>query len=853
MGGEESDIIYLVPHTHYDAYWIFNKEDYLSINVDILRKVIEILEKNPDYKFLIEQTYLLKEIEKRDPQLFRKISKFVKENRIEIADGEYLMEDTMLPQEETIVREILFGKKFVKKKFGVDVKVMWQADGFGLNAQLPQIYKKSGYKYVAFRRGSPENKPSEFLWEGLDGTRILAHFMPFGYRAGLYLDKLEDSYRRLKELAATSHILMPSGSGSTMPQEKIFEVVKQWNKKHKSLIKISTPSEFFINIEKHINELPVRKGEMYSGKYSQVFPDVASSRIWLKQMFRKMENLLITLEKFSTIYFILSNEELKELRDYWEKILLVAFHDGITGTGIDEVYERVKKDMQTLENKLILSIRKILNSIVELDKEYEDYGDVVVFNPLSWSVKNWVEVDLEFEKGRVRNIAGLKSGEENIDVEIISKKTYDDGSLKYARIGFVANIPALGYKVYRILEEKPKSKTKDFIAVDGNKIENRFVTLKVDSKNGIIDFWLRDRSSEGRRYTGNEIVIEDEVGGLYYHKQNMDIPIKTESGEGIKFGTFKVKKIWIDRSDLRAIVNIETDYFSLRWPYRLTNGIEPKLLRQKTISFKKKIIVYRDIPRIDFVTIVDNKHPRIRLRVRFSTPIKQPEYTCETQFGAVKRKTDQYYADHSGWKEIPSGVYPSLRWIDYSDEKDGITLINRGTPENEVRDGNIYLTLLRSVDVVSYNGEVGPIVPVPDARELKKYTFRYSALLHKGDWKRAKSYKHGYEFNSDLIAFQVPPKKYRQKRSFLEIEPDNVILTALKKAEDSDEVILRFYESEGKETYATIRLFKQPKKVEVVNLLEENDKSVQKEIYLDKNKIKLLMKPFEIVTLRLVL
>ena len=152
---EGKDTIYLVPHTHYDAIWSFTKEDYFYINMLlILKEVAELVEKT-DYKFLIEQTFLLEELERRYPELFSKITKQIKEGKIEVADGEYLMADTMLPDGETLIREILIGKRYVKEKFGVDVPVMWQADSFGLNAQLPQIYKKSGYKYVAFRRGIP--------------------------------------------------------------------------------------------------------------------------------------------------------------------------------------------------------------------------------------------------------------------------------------------------------------------------------------------------------------------------------------------------------------------------------------------------------------------------------------------------------------------------------------------------------------------------------------------------------------------------------------------------------------------------------------------------------------------------
>ncbi|MFC2042506.1 glycoside hydrolase, partial [Chloroflexota bacterium] len=243
--------IYLVPHTHYDAVWAFTKEDYLYINIElILKEVIDLMEKREDYRFLIEQTALLEEIEVRNPHLFENLAKFIKAGKIEIAGGEYLMADTVIPNGETLVREILFGKRYVKEKFDIDVPVMWGADSFGYNAQMPQIYIKSGYKYFAFRRGTHWNKPSEFWWQGLDGTRILSHWMPLGYRAGLDFPKLEENFKNLKGAAATHHILMPSGSGSVPPQPETSRVVKKWNKNHQdSRMRIARSSDFFAGVE----------------------------------------------------------------------------------------------------------------------------------------------------------------------------------------------------------------------------------------------------------------------------------------------------------------------------------------------------------------------------------------------------------------------------------------------------------------------------------------------------------------------------------------------------------------------------------------------------------------------------
>ena len=845
--------LYLVPHTHYDAIWVFSKEDYFYININlILKKVINLLGTTKDYKFVIEQVYLLEEVEKRHIELFKKIRKYVRQGRIEIADGEYLMADTMIPHGETLIREILFGKQYIKKKFGVDVKVMWQADSFGLNAQLPQIYRKSGYKYLAFRRGSPEKKPSEFIWEALDGTKIISHFMPLGYRAALDLTKLNKSYLKLREAAATNHILMPSGSGVTLPQEDTAEAVKNWNKNNKARMQIATPSEFFKALGNCASRLSIRHGEMFCGKYSEVFPDVASTRIWIKESLRKYENLLLSLEKFAAILSILGKSYPQELETCWKKILFLAFHDVTPGTGMDSIYEEVKQHRGFLNAQLTYLTPNVLNSITQYEVNNGDNGDIIVFNPLSWDVSNWAETDLNFDKGQIYRIDRLKSGNEEIEVETMRFSRYEDDSLRSTRIGFVANVPATGYKVYKIAAkitagEQEDIKDESFIRIEGNIIENKFFKVKFSPATGLIEV-----SKNGKTICkGNELVIEHEIGDLYYHRESFDKPIKTESGKGIKYGMFLIKNFWIDKSSLRRTINIETDYYSLRWPYRLTKKLKPLIWRNKFIKFNKKIIIYRDIPRIDFITAVENKHPRIRLRTKFATDIKNSKYTCESQFGAVDRKTNQYYAAPKGWVEQSSGVFPSLRWIDYSDGKKGLTLINKGNPENEVRDGNVYLTLLRSVDMLSSDGRMGPAVPVPDASEFKKYIFNYAVYPHENDWKKAKSYRAGYEFNYDLIALQLPrDKKYKAKKSFFRIEPDNVIISAIKKEENDKDIIIRFYEASGAETDACLTLFKKPKEVKAVNLMEVYDKEFNKKINVHGKKINLKVKPFEIVTLR---
>ncbi|AKG53929.1 alpha-mannosidase [Dehalogenimonas sp. WBC-2] len=861
-----SNKIYLVPHSHYDAVWAFTKEDYFYINIEkILKPAIEMMA-DPGYRFLIEQTALIEEIERRNPSLFDDIKRYAQAGQIEIAGGEHLMSDTMLPGGETLVRQIFMGKKYISEKIGVETPVMWGADAFGYNAQMPQIYLKSGYRYFAFRRGADKAAPTEFWWQGLDGSRILTHWMPLGYRAGLFLDELENSFQTLKPAAATEHILMPSGSGSIPPQPETAAAVKKWNRSHKDAhMAVARTVDFFRAVEKTAIELETRQGEQYSGHFSRVFPHCSSSRMWLKQKLRHYEQMILSCEKWVTIGWLLGVPyPADEFRDNWRKILWGAFHDVAPGTGMDDAYEEAHHNFEYLENHL----SQILNSFLELIQDnLVSPADAIVFNPLSWPVRNWVEVELGFDRGVVKRIGGLKSdGDEiEVEVEVLEATRYSDDSFHTVKFGFVASVPAFGFRTYKLLKTKPKTGTSFRLKTRGNSIQNQFFRLEVDPGTGLIDVFM-----DGKHLVhGNELIIEEETGDLYYHRQNLVGDIRTESEAGVTFGKFRMKHFEIQKTALRRVIKLESDYFSLIWPYRLQEKLRPVLWRHSFLSVSKTIIVYHDIPRIDCITRVDNRHPQMQLRVKFATDIESPEYTSEIQFGAVSRAVNQSVTPVEGeWVEKPSGIFPAQNWVDYSDANRGLTLINKGLPSHEVRDGAIYNTLLRSILMLASDGVTGPAVPTPDAQEFKKYTYEYSLYPHHGGWQEAQSYKHGYEVNSGLMAFQISPAANRRKVlpdvfSFVEVEPCNVILTACKKAEDGSGVILRLYEASGTATQAALRFFqskvqnpdlvaaddsliRRPTAIRWVNLLEEEED----EMVLCDDGIEISFKPFEIISLK---
>jgi alpha-mannosidase len=377
--------------------------------------------------------------------------------------------------------------------------------------------------------------------------------------------------------------------------------------------------------------------------------------------------------------------------------------------------------------------------------------------------------------------------------------------------------------------------------------------LKIDEDTGIVELTDLDNRLVMK---GNELVIEDESGDLYYHQGRLPMPIKTEGGQGQKYGAFKPKRFRVEQSAVRARIIFENEFYTLRWPYRLTEKYEPLLYRHKAIDACKEVIVYKDLPRVDFVTAIDNKYPYVRIRVKFDVNVERSKYSRGTQFGVTEETTiDKIHLPRDSIELFSRA--PAINWVDYHDDDKGLTLINDGNPENELKTGSIYLTLLRSVSCLSVDGHSGPMIPTPNALELRKYTFRYAVYPHLGNWKTAKSYKPALEFCRPLVAIQSGGRKSGElppSYSFLRLEPDNLVISAFKRAEASNDVILRFYETSGKRTTARIEMFRPVKGVSEVNLLEDEVKNKKQKIKkLSPNTLSMKIKPFEIKTLKLLM
>jgi len=174
--------LWFIPHTHWEGAVFKTREEYLDIGLPHILRALRLLKAHPNYRFVLDQTCYVKPFLERYPEEEAAFRKFVGEGRLAIVGGTHVMPDVNMPSGESFVRQMLYGKRYFREKLGVDVTVGWQLDTFGHHAQMPQLLKLGGYKSFWFFRGVADmDTPSEFLWEGIDGSRIAAFWLPQGY------------------------------------------------------------------------------------------------------------------------------------------------------------------------------------------------------------------------------------------------------------------------------------------------------------------------------------------------------------------------------------------------------------------------------------------------------------------------------------------------------------------------------------------------------------------------------------------------------------------------------------------------------------------------------------------------
>jgi alpha-mannosidase len=633
-----------IGHAHIDTGWLWPVKETIRKSARTFSSQLALIEKYPDYIFGASQPQHYEFIKQHYPGLYEKIKKAIKDGRWEVQGGMWVEADCNVISGESMVRQFVYGKNYFKDEFGIDVKNLWLPDVFGYSAAMPQILKKAGVDYFLTQKisWSQFNKfpHHTFMWEGIDGTEVLTHFIPTDtYNGNLEPQENIEAENRFVESDVLDEFLsvFGIGNGGGGPTEEYIERgLRQQNLEGCPKVKFDHAHKFFDRINEKADQLEKWSGELYLELHRATLTTQAK----VKKMNRMLENKLRTVEAlYSCIDF--SEYPKEELDSIWKIVLINHFHDIIPGSSIKKVYDVTYKEHEDCLERC----EKLINQF-EAKTFKKEKDAVVIYNLLSIDYsapvklpEGFVGCDLVDEKGKI----------------LISQDECDGKSV-------IADIPANSFtKLFKAEKEQPEN-----CCVDNNLVlENNYIRYEF-AENGEI---LKAFDKESNK----EVVNKGNIFSLYVDRPSnwdawdIDIYYENELVENAK----SVKAEKIISGPVRDALKFDLEI-----------GVS---------TITQKVYLPKNSKRLDFETEVDWQEVHKMLRVSFDTKIKSSEATFDIQYGYVKRNTHR----NTSW-DIGKFEVAAHKYIDISDHGYGVALLNDCKYGHKVLESTLDLNLLRS-------------------------------------------------------------------------------------------------------------------------------------------------------------
>ena len=862
----------MVSKTHWDREHSRPFEQFRwHLVYNVIDKLFNIFETVPDYKSYMfdgQSMGILDYLEIR-PEMEERVKKYVQEGKLVL--GPFVVgPDEFIPSGESLVRNLLEGHK-IANKFGGVMKVGYNPDAFGHISQLPQILKGFSINAAVFSRGVGEEigKPgTDFIWESPDGTSVLAVYVNYGNATFLPTDP-ESAKNRIKQIVDsmmpkdTPYILMINGTDGTAPEPQVPEVIKYANDSLEDIeVTHGTLQEYVDLVSSKSENLKKYKGELRWGRYNLMLGGVYSSRTYLKQANAKTQTLL---EKYAEPYAAFAwavvgdNYPVPFLERAWRLLLQNHFHDTICACSQDKVYHDAMlryAHSQQISEKLLERSFKTITREINTATNIQNSSALVVFNPLNHertevaTKRLYVPVEAD---GRLQDYV-VKDSEGNIvpfqtrnqSVHESFQPTFWERQYPYGKrlrefdLSFIVDsVPSYGYKTYYLCPESVSNPATDLI-VGENEMENSHLWVRINS-NGTVD--IVDKIL-GNTFTGLHFFEDvDSACGEYNHYTSSNPQVITSLSLNARIAR-------IESGPISGTFRIDLD---MLLPEGLRDDLQGRSEKLVLCPITTYITLNAGSRTLDFKTIVQNNAKDHRLRVRFPTDISIDQVNAEGQFHVVKRDIQLPYAE--GWVEKPVPENANQTFVSVSDYTKGITLINRGlveySAEQTANGVTLSLTLLRSVGWIGREFFVTATykIPTPDAQCIGEQVFEYSLYQHAGAWESAKSWQVAHGFNAPLEVVEAPLHTGKLPNSFslFSVEPGELVVTAVKKAENDDALIIRMYNVSGKQIKGILSAFRNIEKASIVNMLEEP----QEDLDVLDNSITFPVRGYQIVTLSL--
>ena len=778
----------LLGHAHLDMAWLWPLVETWDTAQRTFQSVLNLQKIFPSLIFGHTSPFLYQWIEKNRPELFKAILESYKAGKWEILGGMWIEPDTNLPSGESLVRQLLYGQQYFKKKMGNIAKVAWLTDTFGFTWQLPQILTQGGIEYFVTGKlhwNDTTNFPHGlFKWRSPDQTEMITLMSPPNIAGVMDTNPLIMMNYAIKWRQQTQlkEIFWLPGVGDHGggPTHDMLEVQKRWqNSDFFPNIQFSTAEEYLEKVTTESEDLPVWEDELYLELHRGCYTNHADQ----KSYNRRCENLLYQAELWSSFAKIVDTQYIypqEAIKTAWQQVLLNQFHDILPGTSIPEVFWDANQDWQQVQTTTQSILTQALQAIAYQIKlpipPHQDAKPIIIFNSLNWQRSQVITLNINANQSY--SIFDLKG--QKLETQLST----DEQLLFYA-----ADIPSVGYKLFWLVtEDKQISDSitdfpNDFI------LENELIKVNINSETGEID----------------------SIFDKYQYKEILD-------GAGNHLQCFQ------DQEQYWDAWNIDPNYeeyllssptlTSIKW---LENGLLQSRIRVTKCfnqsTFTQDYILSIHSPILTIATQVNWQENHILLKAAFRLQLNSEVVTYEIPCATIQRPTEgRTESDKAKWE------VSALNWVDLTDKNQnyGVSLLNDCKYGYDSKPNQLRVSLLR-----------GSIWPDPSA-DKGYHQFKYGIYPHVGTSQTAKTVHRGYEFNIPLQALILDHRSPSHNpildpiNCFLSLSDDHLILMALKPSEKNNNVfVLRCYECEGKDTILSIKSDLPLQLGQAVNLLEE--------------------------------
>ncbi|MFR1036940.1 MAG: alpha-mannosidase [Acutalibacteraceae bacterium] len=802
-----------VGHTHIDVAWLWRLRQTRDKTSRSFATVLKLMEEYPDYRFMSSQAQLYEFIRQEHPAIFARIRESVRQGRWEPEGGMWVEADTNLSSGESLVRQFLVGKRFFRNAFGADCKILWLPDVFGYSAALPQIMKQCGINYFMTTKISwneYDKLPYDtFLWRGIDGSEVLTHFISTmdtvkeekdwitTYNGDLNPSQVIGCWQRYQQKDLNRDVLFAfgHGDGGGGPTHGMLERGRRMHMGIEGCPKVEFQfaRDYFDRLQKDIagrKRLPRWVGELYFEHHRGTLTAQASAKRWN----RRSEFLYHDLETLESLVNLdhLSSYPSAALLEGWKVILLNQFHDILPGSSIREVYEDSQKQYEDLHHTGGRMLEKALQQASRRVGLARD--SLLLFNTLGFSRREVAEMQRPQHTGFL--LRDPQSG-----AVLPWQKTFD------GKIIFTSpEVPAKGYCAISVEAGEQRQTTP--LTATLREMHTPFFDLTFDEAMQIAS--LIDRR------TGRSVAPQGEpLNRLIVYE---DRPFEHRAWNVQAYYT---EKSWV-LSDVSHAEVLECG------PVRAVVLVERKFLHS---VIRQYITAYAELDRIDIRNEIDWDDSYLLLKADFPVDVNAVKATFDIQFGNIERVTHE----NTLW-DFAQFESCAHKWADLSDNSFGLAVLNDCKYGYSAKDGHIALTLLRSAND-----------PQPK-QDCTHHTFTYSLYPHAGPAAISRVVQEGYSLNCPLYTMFSNAQKgaWPERFSLACVDADNIILETVKRAEDSDALILRLYETWNRATDCSIRFGRLMEMAAQCDMMEENEALLQ----VEGNRLRLHFRPFEIKTLK---